>query len=251
VADIDQLKQQVSQSCRIMGKENMTREPAGHVSARIPGSDRIVIKARGAGEAALRYTMPEDLIILDMDGKKIEGRSDLTAPAETRIHTALYRARPEINCVIHVHPPTVVLFTIVGRELLPIFGAFDPAGLQLVLDGIPEFPRSHTITTEEHGRALIEVMGSKDVCVMRGHGITACGTSVPEATVTAWHLDGLAEMNYRAALLGTPRPIPDEDLERARIRRRPTGGRVREGAEASPPEEGDSTWKYLVKWIEE
>ena len=53
------------------GKENMTRETASHVSAQIPGMDRIAIKTRGPGEAALRYTMPDDLIILDMDGKKI------------------------------------------------------------------------------------------------------------------------------------------------------------------------------------
>ena len=48
----------------------------------------------------------------------LEGRDDLTPPGETEIHTAIYRARPEINCVIHVHPATVVLFTIVGRASL-------------------------------------------------------------------------------------------------------------------------------------
>ena len=155
--DIDLLKLLVSQSCRIMGKEDMTREPAGHVSARIPGTDQIVIKGRGEGEVALRYTTPDDLVVVDMDGKKIDGREDLNRPGETEIHTALYRARPEVNCVIHVHPPTVVLFTIVGRELLPVVGAFDPLALKLALDGIPEFPRSHTITTREHeiGRAHV------------------------------------------------------------------------------------------------
>ncbi len=103
--DVDELRTLVSQSCRIIGKENMTREPAGHVSARIPGTDRIVIKGRGPGEAALRYTMPDDLMIANMDGKKVEGRDDLTSPNEVFIHTELYRARPDVNCVIHEKHP--------------------------------------------------------------------------------------------------------------------------------------------------
>ena len=115
MADIDELKRLVSQSCRILGKENMTREPAGHVSARIPGTDHIVIKGRGPGEAALRYTMSDDCMIVDMAGKKVEGRADLSPPAEVFIHTWLYRTRPDVNCVIHVHPTNVVLFTICNR----------------------------------------------------------------------------------------------------------------------------------------
>src|SRR6266516_893963 len=112
MADVEELKNLVSQSCRIIGKEDMTREPAGHVSARIPGTDRVVIKGRGPGEAALRYTTPDDLIITDMDGKKLDGRLDLTSPNEVHIHTCLYRVRPDVNSVIHVHPTNVVLFTI-------------------------------------------------------------------------------------------------------------------------------------------
>ena len=76
MADLDAARTIVSQSCRIIGKMDMTREPAGHVSYRIPGTDYILIKARGAGEAALRYVTPDDLIICDMDGKKIDGRDD-------------------------------------------------------------------------------------------------------------------------------------------------------------------------------
>src|SRR5262245_29493875 len=104
MAELDHIKLLVAQSCRIMGKEDMTREPAGHVSARIPGTDHIVIKGRGEGEVALRYTTPDDLVICDLDGKKVDGREDLNPPGETRIHTAILKARPEINCVIHVHP---------------------------------------------------------------------------------------------------------------------------------------------------
>ena len=56
-------------------------------------------------------------------------------------------------------------------------------------------------------------MGDKDVIMMRGHGITSVGRSVEGAGLNAILINELAEMNYKAALLGTPRAIPDEDLE--------------------------------------
>ena len=49
-------------------------------------------------------------------------------------------------------------------------------------------------------------------CMMRGHGITTVGGSVMEATLTAIKLNELAEMNYRAQLLGNPQPIPDDEI---------------------------------------
>ena len=49
----------------------------------------------------------------------------------------MLRARPEISSVIHIHPPTVVAFTIAGKPLLPIIGAYNPGALRLITDGLP------------------------------------------------------------------------------------------------------------------
>ncbi len=248
MADLDAARLTISQSCRIIGKMQMTREPAGHVSYRIPGTDRVLIKARGAGEAALRYVTPDDLIICDMDGKKVEGREDLAAPNEVYIHTWMYRTRPDVNCVIHVHPTNVVLFTICNKELLPLIGAYDPFALQLVLDGIPRYPRSVLISNDSLGQDLAKAIGDKSICLMRGHGITAVGGSVEEATITALRLNDLAEINYRAALLGDPEPISDEDIAAFQAQRART--RERSGPAAGNPGQ-TSTWRYLTQWIEE
>jgi ribulose-5-phosphate 4-epimerase/fuculose-1-phosphate aldolase len=239
MTNVDELKILVAQSCRILGMENMTREPAGHVSVRVPGNDSFIIKGRGPGEVALRYTQPGDLVVCDFEGNKVEGRDDLTPPGETPIHLEVLKARPDVNCVVHVHPSTVVLFTITNKELLPVIGAYDPEALKLVLDGIPRYPRSILISTPQLGQDLAQTLGSKSVCLMRGHGITACGASVQQATITAWRLNGLADMNYRAALLGTPEPILPEDIEAFRSRGEPGGRGLA------------STWTYLVRRAEE
>jgi ribulose-5-phosphate 4-epimerase/fuculose-1-phosphate aldolase len=241
--NVEELKILVAQSCRILGMEDMTREPAGHVSARIPGTDRFIVKGRGPGEVALRYTRPEDLVISDLEGNKVEGRSDLSTPGENSIHLEILKARPDVNCVIHVHPTNVVLFTITNRELLPLVGAYDPDALAIVQRGIPRYPRSILISSAQLGRDLAQTLGDKSVCLMRGHGITACGPSVQDATVTAWRLNDLAEINYRSALLGIPEPISPEDIEVfAKLRASPpvANGRATTG-----------TWNYLVRRLQE
>src|SRR5882724_5382271 len=107
MSDLFQLRELIARSCRVLGKLNLTKEPSGHVSARVPGTDRILIKARGPEESGLRFVTAEDIITVDMAGKKIEGPDGLETPQEVFIHTWLYRTRPEVQSVVHVHPLTV------------------------------------------------------------------------------------------------------------------------------------------------
>jgi L-fuculose-phosphate aldolase len=213
MTELDDLKEQVALACRIIGRLRLTREPNGHVSARIPGETLILIKARGRDEAPLSYTTPDDLAVVDTDGKLVEAREGLAAANETFIHTEVLRARPEINSVIHIHPPAVVAYTIAEKPLLPIIGAYNPSALRLVEAGIPTYPRSVLINSPERGRDLVAAMGAARICLMRGHGITSAGESVEEATLTAIHLNDLSELHARADLLGGAKPVPAEDIE--------------------------------------
>jgi ribulose-5-phosphate 4-epimerase/fuculose-1-phosphate aldolase len=204
----------VAQACRVLGRLDITKAATGHVSARIPGRDQLFIRARGPGELGVRYTTDDQVIECDFNGK-IVGNNDkgLTAPLEVFIHTAVYKARPEVFSVVHVHPPTVVLFTIADKPLLPIYGAYDPPGAKLAIDGIPTYPRSILIDSASLGDDLVKTMGPSKVCMMRGHGITTAGPSVEQAALYAIQLNELATMNFNARQLGEPRPIPKEDQD--------------------------------------
>ena len=76
-------------------------------------------------------------------------------------------------------------------------------------------------------------------CLMRGHGITTCGKGVEEATLTAIKLNELAEMNYRAHLLGDPQPIPADEIAQITAGRR--GGDARAA----------SSWRYYCSLVGE
>src|SRR5678810_1021766 len=88
MADLSKLRALVAQSCRILGKLNLTKEPSGHVSARIPGEEKVLIKARGPEEYGLRFVQPRDIITVDFSGKKTAGEDGLETPQDCLLYTS-------------------------------------------------------------------------------------------------------------------------------------------------------------------
>src|SRR6185295_100015 len=210
----DDLRVRIARACRVLGKMELTRALRGHISARIPGTNRIFVRARGPAENGVRYTTEEEIVEVGFDGKPVAGMpKGLRTPSEIYIHTEILRARPDVNAVLHLHPPTVVLFTVTGTPLLPLYGAYDPQGLGIVLEEPPLFDSSVLINTPELGRQLTATIGGKRACLMRGHGITTAADSIEEASVVALGLNELATLNFQARLLGEPRPISHADRE--------------------------------------
>ncbi len=237
------LRERVAEACRVLARLDLTKAATGHVSARVPGAERALVRARGPGELGVRYTTAQQIIEVDFDGKAIGmAQEGLESPIEVFIHTAVYRARPDVNAVVHVHPTAVVLFTICNKPLLPLYGAYDPASLALALEGIPTYERSILISTPQLGADLVRAMGGASTCMMRGHGITTVGASVEEAALAAIHLNDLATVNYQARLLGDPVPISKEDQDAFRGMARARGG-AGAGADRPPPRTA-ALWRY-------
>jgi len=212
-SETQSLREEIAKACRVLGKLDLTNHILGHISARLPGTDHILIRARGPGQPGVRFTTAEDIITVDLDGKKIEGRDNLSTPNEISIHSWIYRTRPEVNAVLHAHPATAVLLTCCNKPLLPLFGAYNPTSIRLWAEGIPIYPRSVLVSNDVLGKEFAETMRNSRACLMKGHGITTCGPNVEEAMLTAIALNDLAEMNFKAYQLGTPEPIPAEEIE--------------------------------------
>lgn len=236
----DDIRLRIATACRVLGSLELTKAATGHVSARTVGG--ILIRARGPDELGVRYTTPDQVIACDLDGCSIDDRPGLSAPQEVFIHTALYKARPEVQAVVHIHPQTPVLFTVCDAPLLPIYGAYDPASAGIALDGVPVYPRSILISTPSLGNDLATAMGRAPVCLMRGHGITTVGYSIEDAALNAIRLNEFAVMNYQARLLGNPQPISAEDQEAFDEFRPSRGG----DATAAAAARAVALWRYYV-----
>lgn len=205
-------RERLACACRVLGRLDLTKAATGHASVRVKGHDTMLIRARGPQETGVRYTGTEQIVEVDFDGQIAQyGADGLKAPLEVFIHAELYRARPDVKAVVHMHPPLVVASTCCDEPLQPIYGAYDPRSAQLAITGIPLYDRSVLIDGPELGREFSAAMGDAPACLMRGHGVTTVGPNVEEAALTMILVNELATMNYHARIMGNPRPISDED----------------------------------------
>ena len=241
---IAQLRKTVALSCRIVGNQGLTRGALGHVSARIPNSDRVLIKGKGVNEEAVEFARERDIITVDLDGRVLDKGRGLEAPNETAMHLAVYRKRPEVMSVIHTHPDWIVALTACDKPLLPIYAAYSPAGMKLAVEGIPVYPRSVTIVNRELSDDFMKTMGEKNACLLAGHGMTVAGGSVEEATATSLHLYELARVNAMAYAIGQPHPISEADIFEYRRRAERSAGRP-----STSSSRFLSEWRYQLKLL--
>jgi len=230
------LAKKVALSCRILAKLGLFKETTGHVSARSPGGRTMLIRGRGGSETGLIFTRPADIVLADFEGAPLKNRGGLKTPNEACIHGEIYKRRPGAGGVVHAHPPAIVLTSIAGIALRPIFGGYDPQGMRIALHGVPLYQSSLTLHSVEQVHEMLEVMGDSDICVLRGHGVVVVGKTIEEATIKAIKLDHLAEMNLRAAMLGNVPSVPQDDIDRF-LSRRQAPGRTQE-----------PLWRFYEEW---
>jgi len=114
---------------------------------------------------------------------------------------------------VHAHPPDVVVASLAGFALEPIFGAYDIPAAHLAAAGIPVHPRSVLIRTDELAAEMVASLGDASALVLQGHGVVTTGADVADAVLRALQVDTLARMHLRVRAAGaTPKAIPENDL---------------------------------------
>nr|WP_301538717.1 class II aldolase/adducin family protein [Microbacterium sp. SYP-A9085] len=178
----------------------------GHLSYRLPGTDHVLINSRRASRAAVTT---DDIVLIDLGGELIEGRSE--APSEYHIHTAVYRHRPDVNCVLHHHPHWQTVLGIARQPMQPVFSIGSFVGPEL-----PVYETSSLINTREIGEEMAEALGRFDVLTVRHHGAVIVGADPQEVFARAVFVEENCKKQYYAALLGPIQPLTGENLERTR-----------------------------------
>lgn len=161
-------------------------EGFGHLSVRLPGSDRFVVMRHSAAMDA----GPEDLLVFDLDGNHLEGTG--VAPGENPIHLEILRERPDVGSVVHYHGMYSTAFTTSGERLraIHLMGT-------LFHDGIPVYPDPRLVSDRKRGEALARALGPHRAVLMRAHGVAVTGATVQEAVASAF----LFEENARRACI--------------------------------------------------
>lgn len=207
--DTPALRALVATSCRVLAAKGLVEGILGHVSARV-SEDELVVRCRAESEPGLACSDASDVWRVRFDGTPVDLPSGFSPPKELPIHTELLRTRPEFGAVVHAHPPAALLCGLAQLSPRPVFGAFNIPALRLALDGVPVYPRPILITRPELAAEMLESMGSRPVCLLYGHGITAAAESVEAATVLAVALNALLWVTVELARLGAQPPAVDE-----------------------------------------
>lgn len=199
-------KQKILDAHKVLLKSDMMELNTGHQSARIPGTDLICTIGHLHDDGRTLDTLTaDDLQILDLDGNIVDGR--LSPIEEIFIHTEVYRARPEINSVLHTHPMLCTCFSIAGVEIQPV----NQRG-RVYYPSVPIWDFAGLINTPALGREMMTHMGRRCALLLKGHGVVTAGTSVEECTSLCVMLERTAKMQLIATALGGARPLTVQDF---------------------------------------
>lgn len=209
-ADFSDLRRTVALACRILANAGLAEDVLGHVSVRV-GADELLVRCRGPEESGLLFTELRDIRRVGIERGSDPGEG-YVVPNELPIHVELMRARPEVQAVVHCHPPSTLIAGLAGIVLRPVFGSYNIPAFRLASDGIPVHPRSALLRTPALAREMVDAMGDAPVCLLRGHGVTTVGSSIEQAVVRALNVEALARVSIELAAAGSEPPnVPAED----------------------------------------
>ncbi|MHA6969436.1 class II aldolase/adducin family protein (plasmid) [Glutamicibacter bergerei] len=208
-------RETIALACRVLAHRGLADGILGHISLRM-GENRLLVRCRGPLERGLAFTEALDIRLVDLDGNAAaEGElaGGYTIPNELPLHTELLRQRPDINAVVHAHPPQVVAADLAGLSIRPIVGAFDIPGTRLAARGVPVYPRGVLVRNRQLAAEMLHAMGDRPVVLLRGHGLTSAAGSVEQAVLQAISVDTLARLSLQVTSAGgTLKDLPDSDL---------------------------------------
>lgn len=252
----DQLRELVATSCRIIAQHRLAKGSTGHVSVRIPGSDDIWVRGRPNVDKGLRFAEASSIIRVNCEtGMPVGMSRGVSRVSEIYIHTEIMKARPDVNCVIHAHPPAAVLCSI---NNVPLKGISND-GRGIADQGVDTYPRAITLQNVEEVAPMLSMLGNKNAIILNRHGTVVTGRTIEEATNRAIGLEVLARMNWTATLHGEIGEYPQEDIDtsarRAREAREAAASgrdRVDELHPGGFPGEPRNTgvWPYLVALLD-
>lgn len=207
--DLSEVKEKLAMACRLLYMEGLI-DHAGLVGARLPGESRMVLNPRTMRSTRGRHPgimSAEDMVVVDGDGKRIEGEND--PPSETPIFTSVFRNRPDVNACFHLHLRWATLFTTIDRPLAPIHN------LAAVFEHVPVLEDANLIQTEQQGSALAKTLGSHRAVLLRSHGAVVVGEDIETAFAASVLFEENAKQLYDASLLGRPRVLEGEERREA------------------------------------
>ena len=201
---LEKLKEELVELHLELPKNNLVVWTGGNVSARDPETGFIVIKASG-----IRYEemQPQHMVIVDIDGKMVEG--DYKPSSDVYSHLYIYKHRADVGGVVHTHSVYATAFAAVNKPIPVVltaiadeFGGPIPCGgFALIGDGAI-------------GKVVVESIGKSPAVLLKNHGVFTVGKNAKAAVKAAVMTEDNAKTVWLAMQIGKPDVIPQEDVDK-------------------------------------
>ena len=208
----DELRRELASANRILAHEGVL-DAFGHVSVRDPRDPGRYLLSRSR---APELVEPDDILAFDLDSQPI-GTTDIRLYAERVIHGEIYKARPDVQAVVHHHASAVMPYCITGEALIPVFHLGATMGRRAPFwDSRDEFGDTNLLVVKpEEGASLARALGEHQMVLMRRHGATVVGGNLHELVFRAIYAVRNAEFQTAARAVGTVAPLTRGEIDRA------------------------------------
>jgi L-fuculose-phosphate aldolase len=159
--------------------------------------------------ASVRGTLTtDDIVTIDLDGNLLEGAAK--PPLEFHIHSEIYRARPDVNAVMHTHPRWSTFLTMVGAKFKPVYAQ------GVLLGDIPLMDSPLSVNTRPMGEKLAATLGRGPAALLKAHGVVVVGSDIVECFALAAYVEENAYRQYMAMQIGEPYVFSEAEQQACR-----------------------------------
>lgn len=200
-----ELKEQICDICHKMWQLGWVAANDGNVTARLPDGT-FLSTPTGISKS---FITPEKLLKINDKGEVLEGGPGYKPSSEIKMHLRCYKERPDVQGVVHAHPPTATGYAVAGLSL----DEYSMIETVIAVGSIPLTPFG-TPSTNEVPEAIAPYLGKHDVMLLQNHGALAVGADVYTAYYRMETLELFAKISLTAHLLGGAKEIPKDKIDK-------------------------------------
>lgn len=229
----EQIKKDLTRAYLILAKLGLDDHTYTHLSARPKGADFYYIFPFGY---RFDEVTPECLLKISLDGKILEGQEFQYDKTGDVIHGSIYKARPDLTSVFHLHTVSSIAVSAMRDGLLPI------SQWALHFYGQLAYHEYNSLALEEgkHGNDLATDLSDKNIMFLRNHGFVTCGKTIPEAMFYCYHLEQACKTQVAALSCNRELIIPSPAICK----------KTNHDLLTFEKDLGQRDWQAWVKWIE-
>lgn len=201
--DVPSLIHDLVYAFQVLAMDGQGSGISGHLTARLPGRQTFWTIPYGYG---FEEATAEAMIEADFSLKTVTG--SLACNPTLNIHTEIYNARPDVNCILHTHSEASLALGIAGHNLEPVTQSGALFYQEIVL--FDEF--EGIVLDKEEGQSIADHLGQNRAILLRNHGSIVVGNSTAATAISATVLEFAARVQLQAISAGTPKLLAHNEL---------------------------------------